>query len=79
VEPRHSQDPPRTLRSAVGKTAPIRAAVVCVSSEIFLGPGAADAVVASARATNQMLRDLARQLGTEVPVYVVLTKLDRIP
>jgi type VI secretion system protein ImpL len=36
-------------------------------------------VVASARATNQMLRDLARQLGTEVPVYVVLTKLDRIP
>ena len=26
-----------------------------------------------------MLRELAQQLGTEVPVYVILTKLDRVP
>ncbi len=70
---------PKTIRSAMGKQAPVRAAVVCVSSEQFLGASAPDAVLAAARSTNQMLRDLAQQLGTEVPVYVVLTKLDRIP
>ena len=70
---------PKAIRSAVGKQAPVRAAVVCVSSELFLGTGATDAALASARSTNQMLRDLAQQLGSEVPVYVILTKLDRIP
>jgi type VI secretion system protein ImpL len=70
---------PRVSRSAMGKQAPVRAAVVCVSSELFLGTAAADAALAAARSTNQMLRDLAQQLGTEIPVYVVLTKLDRIP
>ena len=70
---------PRASRAAMGKQAPVRAAVVCVSSELFLGTAAADAALAAARSTNQMLRDLAQQLGTEVPVYVILTKLDRIP
>jgi len=70
---------PKTISSAMGKEMPVRAAVVCVSSEIFLGAAAADVSLASARATNQMLRNLAQQLGTEVPVYVILTKLDRIP
>lgn len=70
---------PKAIRSAMGKQAPVRAAVVCVSCEQFLGATATDAVLASARTTNQMLRDLAQQLGTEVPVYVILTKLDRIP
>jgi len=70
---------PKTMRSAMGKQAPVRAAVVCVSSELFLGAAAVDASLAAARTTNQMLRDLAHQLGSEVPVYVILTKLDRIP
>ena len=70
---------PKAIRSALGKQAPVRAAVVCVSTELFLGAGAADASVTAARNTNQMLRDLAQQLGTEVPVYVILTKLDRVP
>ncbi len=70
---------PKAVRSAVGKQAPVRAAVVCVNSELFLGAAAPDAALAAARATNQMLRDLARQLGADVPVYVILTKLDRIP
>lgn len=70
---------PKAMRSAVGKQAPVRAAVVCVSVEQFLGATAGDAVVAAARTTNQMLRDLAQQLGTEIPVYVILTKLDRMP
>jgi type VI secretion system protein ImpL len=70
---------PKAYRSAMGSQAPVRAAVVCVSCEQFLGASASEAVLASARSTNQMLRDLAQQLGTEVPVYVVLTKLDRVP
>jgi type VI secretion system protein ImpL len=70
---------PKTIRSAMGKEAPVRAAVVCVSAEQFLGAEAPEVVLASARSTNAMLRELARQLGTEVPVYVILTKLDRIP
>ncbi len=70
---------PKAYRSAMGTQAPVRAAVVCVSCEQFLGATASDTVLASARATNQMLRDLSQQLGTEVPVYVVLTKLDRVP
>lgn len=70
---------PKAYRSAMGSQAPVRAAVVCVSCEQFLGASASETVVASARTTNQMLRDLAQTLGTEVPVYVILTKLDRVP
>lgn len=70
---------PKAYRAAMGSQAPIRAAVVCMSCEHFLGTAATEAITASARATNQMLRDLAQQLGTEVPVYVILTKLDRVP
>ncbi|HTD56781.1 MAG TPA: ImcF-related family protein, partial [Silvibacterium sp.] len=70
---------PKAYRSAMGTQAPVRAAVVCLSCEQFLGTAASEAVLASARATNQMLRDLAQQLGTDVPVYVVFTKLDRVP
>ncbi len=70
---------PKAYRAAMGSQAPIRAAVVCMNCEHFLGAQAAEAVAASARQTNQMLRDLAQQLGTEVPVYVILTKLDRVP
>ena len=70
---------PKASRSAMGKQAPVRAAVVCVSAEQFVGASAPDAVVAAARGANQMLRDLALQLGSEIPVYVILTKLDRMP
>jgi type VI secretion system protein ImpL len=70
---------PRVIRSAMGKHTPVRAAVVCISCEQFLGAGASDAVLAAARSTNQMLRELSHQLGTEIPVYVILAKLDRIP
>lgn len=70
---------PKAYRSAMGTQAPVRAAVVCISCEQFLGTTASEVALASARAANQMLRDLAQQLGTEVPVYVVFTKLDRVP
>ncbi len=70
---------PKAYRSAMGTQAPVRAAVVCISCEQFLGANASDAALTAARSTNQMLRDLAQHLGTEVPVYVIFTKLDRIP
>jgi len=70
---------PRAYRSLFGKAAPIRAAVVCISCETFLGASASETTLASARAAGQQLRTLSQQLGIEVPVYVILTKLDRIP
>ncbi|HEX3435864.1 MAG TPA: ImcF-related family protein [Pseudacidobacterium sp.] len=70
---------PKAYRAALGSQAPVRAAVVCMSCEQFLGANATETIAASARATNQLLRDLAQQLGTEVPVYVILAKLDRVP
>ncbi len=70
---------PKAYRSAMGTQAPVRASVVCISCELFLGTAASEAVLAAARSTNQMLRDLAQHLGTEVPVYVIFTKLDRVP
>jgi type VI secretion system protein ImpL len=70
---------PKAYRSAMGTQAPVRAAVVCISCEQFLGTGASETVLANARTTNSMLRDLAQHLGTEVPVYVIFTKLDRVP
>ena len=38
---------PRAARSAMGKQAPVRAAVVCVSSELFLGAAATEAALAA--------------------------------
>jgi type VI secretion system protein ImpL len=70
---------PRTYRSALGTRPPVRAAVVCTSCELFFGPDAAESLTASARKTNLMLRTLSRRLGTDVSVYVIFTKLDRIP
>jgi len=70
---------PKMYQTALGKKPPFRAAIVCTSCESFFGPDAAASLMALARKTNGMLRTLARQLGTNLPVYVVLTKLDRIP
>jgi len=69
---------PKMYQSALGATPPTRAAVVCTSLESFFGAGASESLVTLARNTNQMLRTIARQLGTDLPVYVVFTKLDRV-
>ena len=70
---------PKIYQSAFGATPPTRAAVVCVSLESFFGADAAESLAALARSTNPMVRTLARQLGTDLPVYVIFTKLDRVP
>lgn len=71
---------PGQLKSVVGgqKQAP-RSAVVCFDVERFFQPGGLDAAVASARNLNQRLGDIAQQLGISFPVYVVFTRMDRMP
>lgn len=66
-------------RSAFGTGAPPRAAIVCVSSEQLLQAGSAEPLVSSARTAGAQLREISRILGIPVPVYVILTKLDRVP
>jgi type VI secretion system protein ImpL len=70
---------PVAYRSAFGKGAPPRAAVVCISLERFLSPDAAASSTAAARAAGAQLREISRSMGTAIPVYVLFTKLDRVP
>jgi type VI secretion system protein ImpL len=69
----------RTRPKAYRSSAPARAAVVCVSVEQFLTADAATSSVASARIIGAQLREISRLLGAAVPVYVIFTKLDRVP
>lgn len=75
---RHLQ--PRRLRAALsrGAQAP-RVAVVCFSCEEFLRPNSAESTPAAARMLRARLSDLALELGTNVPVYALFTKADRLP
>ena len=71
---------PQRLRAALsrGAAAP-RIAVVCYSCEEFLRSNSAEAVSAAARVLRARLAELALELGTRIPVYVVFTKADRLP
>ena len=69
---------PRLFRSAFGARVPPRAAVVCASCESFFGPDAANSLRTLAVSTNRMLRSIAHQIGTDIPVFVLFTKLDRV-
>ena len=69
---------PDTFRSAFGQATPFRAAVLCVSCEQLLKGTNTEALQAAAAAQGVYLRQLARLLGSQVPVYVLLTKLDRV-
>jgi len=69
---------PRAYRSAFGEGAAARAAVVCLSAEqIVAGDGGAS-LMAAARTTGTQLRAISRLLGMPLPVYVIVTKLDRV-
>src|SRR5581483_11318929 len=56
-----------------------RAVLLCVDCENLLKPGGAEASIAAARQFNSWLTDLAQKLGSRLPVYVLFTKMDRIP
>ncbi len=69
----------RAYRSAFGSGAAPRAVLVCVSADQLLAPDAGQSLMASARATGAQLREISRLLGMPVPVYVIVTRLDRVP
>ncbi|HEX6534378.1 MAG TPA: ImcF-related family protein [Gemmatimonadaceae bacterium] len=61
-----------------GALAP-RVAVVCVSVEDLMRPGASESALTLARTLRARLGEVSRSLGIKLPVYVVFTKADRIP
>jgi type VI secretion system protein ImpL len=67
----------KAYSSAFGSGAAPRAAIVCVSVDQLIAGG--EPVLSSARATGAQLREISRLLGMPVPVYVIVTKLDRVP
>jgi type VI secretion system protein ImpL len=71
---------PHRLRAALSRRAQApRVAVVCFSCEEFLRPNSAESIPAAARMLRARLSDLALELGTNVPVYALFTKVDRLP
>ncbi len=69
----------KAYRSAFGTGAAPRAVIVCLSTDQLLVPDAGASLMASARTTGAQLRELSRLLGMPIPVYVIVTKLDRVP
>ncbi|WP_213806538.1 ImcF-related family protein [Granulicella sp. dw_53] len=70
---------PGSFRTSFRGQAPLRAAVVCVSSERLLGTNANAELTTLATQTGEQLRELAKFIGVTIPVYVLFTKADRVP
>jgi len=70
---------PSAYRAAFGTGAAPRSVIVCTSAEQLLAGDGGQTALNSARATCSLLREISRILGTSVPVYVLVTKLDRVP
>lgn len=56
-----------------------RVAVVCFPCDEFLKPGASESVPAAAKKLRARLAELSQALGIRLPVYVVFTRVDRLP
>jgi type VI secretion system protein ImpL len=71
---------PGGFTSTIGKRgqAP-RAAIVCFDCENFLKPGASESTLSAARKIALRLQEISQVLGISFAVYVLFTKLDRIP
>jgi type VI secretion system protein ImpL len=65
-----------TLAGLFGRK-PARAAIVCLDAERLLGPDPA-ALVDAGRRMNAALDQIARAWGSRLPVYVLVTRLDRV-
>ncbi len=63
---------------SAGRQAP-RAAIVCLSAEELLKPGAGEEVMTQARELRTRLLEISQRLGIWLPVYVVFTKTDKVP
>ncbi|MGB7760984.1 MAG: type VI secretion protein IcmF/TssM N-terminal domain-containing protein, partial [Bryobacteraceae bacterium] len=69
---------PRSSVVGKGGQAP-RAAVVCFDAETFTRAGAQEAVVNAARTLRARLGEISQTFGINLPVYVLFTKMDRLP
>ena len=56
-----------------------RAVLVCYDAENFTRPGAQDAAAAAARTVRARLGEMSQAFGINLPVYVVFTRMDRVP
>ncbi len=68
----------KAYRSAFGSGAAPRAAIVCLSMDQLLVQDGGQSLLAAAHATNADLREISRLLGMPIPVYVIVTKTDRV-
>jgi type VI secretion system protein ImpL len=56
-----------------------RAVLVCYDSETFTRPGAQESATAAARNLRARLGEMSQAFGINLPVYVLFTKMDRLP
>src|ERR1017187_1034126 len=56
-----------------------RAVLVCYDAETFTRPGAQEAATAAARNLRTRLGEMSQAFGINLPVYVLFTKMDRLP
>lgn len=67
------------LKSVMGsRKLPARSVVFTVSCETLLQKGGADAMAVKARQFQTVLAELAQEIGSRFPVYVLFTKADKI-
>ena len=69
---------PRASVVGKGEQAP-RAAIVCYDCENFTRQGALEAASGAARNLRARLGEISQTLGINLPVYVLFTKMDRLP
>lgn len=66
--------------AAVGQSdAAARSVVICVPCDLFYAGNNGEQLESLAQTMRQRLAEVSRELGLAVPVYVVFTKMDRIP
>lgn len=75
----HHFQPTRLGAVLAGKIQAPRMAVVCVSCEDLLRAGSTQNAPALATALRTRLGEVSQRLGIRLPVYVMFTKMDRIP
>ena len=56
-----------------------RAVLVCYDAENFTRPGAQESATAAARNLRARLGEMSQAFGINLPVYVLFTKMDRLP
>ncbi|MCZ6856924.1 MAG: hypothetical protein O7F70_02885, partial [Gemmatimonadetes bacterium] len=62
-----------------GRPQAARVAVVCFSCEELVKPGGAQSAVQAAQSLREKLSDVSKRIGVRLPVYVLFTKVDRVP